>query len=203
MKKGLLLGVITASTAIACSAGFILGNKGVRIEAAKAGGKDRTLVFDKDVANVAQGNGAIASVGSMRAYTNTYTSLENGFAKAEDGKVCIYYNEIVGSGYNCYHGFEDASVTSLTIQYKADNDTFIYAEWGSLSAAFAISKFNDSTTTADVSKSDEIQTLTFNSGNFINNQETAKSSVYPVICIRTYGSVAVSFYSITVNYTCK
>ena len=48
MKKGLLLGVITASTAIACSAGFILGSKGVRFEAAKADPVYATITFDKD-----------------------------------------------------------------------------------------------------------------------------------------------------------
>ena len=45
MKKGLLLGTIAASTAIACAAGFVLANKnGVRFEATKA--TNKSIVLD-------------------------------------------------------------------------------------------------------------------------------------------------------------
>ena len=204
MKKGLLLGTIAASVTIACAAGFALANKnGIRFEAAKAGGKDRTLVFDKDVTNVAQGDGAVASLESMRAYTKIYTDLADGFTRAEDGKVCIYYKDLVGGGFNVYSGFGSATVTSITVQYKADNDTIIYACWSNLTETYEISNYADSSSSVNVSKSDVIQTLTINSGNFIDNQESAKASIYPVVSLRTLGSVAIDYYSIAVNYTCK
>ena len=45
MKKGLLLGTIAASTAIACAAGFAIAqNRGIRFEAAKAA--DKSFTFD-------------------------------------------------------------------------------------------------------------------------------------------------------------
>ena len=204
MKKKLVLGMSIGCAAIlACTTALALSHSNMlRV---KAGGNDRTLVFDKDSTITTSGNTLTASEGMMRFYGNYGQTLTDGLYRSYYGSshfVAIYYDELVGQGYNVYQGFNDATVTSITFVYQTSNGKSASIGWGNLSAdRSTVENYGGATTEFTFyGNSSVILTTTITEGDFFDNQANAKSSVYRCIVLR--GISEVDIYSVTVNYTC-
>ena len=204
MKKKLIIGMSLACAAILASTTALTLTHN-RMLTAKAGGNERTLVFDKDSEKSFSNNTATVSEGNMRIYSDFAFSLEDGLfttASQSGHYFAIYYNQIVGDGYNVYQGFNEATVTSVTIKYQVNNGHNVYLCWGNLKEDRSEMQYYGGATTeftcyGTVNPRED----TIAAGDFFDNQEAAKSSVYRAIAIR--GTVGVKIYSVTVNFTCK
>ena len=204
MKKKLIIGMSLACAAILASttALTLTHNK---MLTAKAGGNERTLVFDKDSEISFSNNTATASEGNMRLYSDFAFSVADGLfttASQSGHYFAIYYNQIVGDGYNVYQGFNEATVTSVTIKYQVNNGQNVYLCWGNLKEDRSEMQYYGGATTeftcyGTVNPRED----TIAAGDFFTNQENAKGSIYRAIAIR--GAVGVNIYSVTVNFTCK
>ena len=204
MKKKLIIGMSLACAAIlASTTALTLAHN--KMLTAKAGGNERTLVFDKDSEISFSNNTATASEGNMRLYSDFAVSVDDGLfrtASQSGHYFAIYYNQIVGQGYNVYEGFNEATVTSVTIKYQASNGQNPYLCWGNLKEDKSEMQFyGDATTQLTFYGTVNPREDTISTGDFFTNQENAKGSIYRAIAIR--GSVGVNIYSVTVNFTCK
>ena len=204
MKKKLIIGMSLACAAILASttALTLTHNK---MLTAKAGGNERTLIFNEDSEITFSNNTATASEGNMRLYCDYGFDMGQGMFLTASGSshyFGVYYNEIVGGGYNVYQGFNEATVTSVTIRYKTTNGQNVYLCWGNLKEDKSEMQFyGDATTEFTMYGSEFVREDTIAAGDFFTNQEAAKSSIYRAIAIR--GSHDVYVYGVTVNFTCK
>lgn len=208
MKKKLIT-VISLTSAVLMASATVLAlnhnhSSSTYADGIQVNGNDRTLVFDKDSNVSINSNNVSASVGKMRFfgyYGNMHSDrLFESFNSSS--YFVIYYDEIVGSGYTSYQGFNEATVTSITINYHASNGHEIYFGWGNFkdSPSISIQSYGDAVTEAQVYGSVSNKELTISTGDFFDNQDNAKGSIYRCIYIRNLGEMDI--YSVTVNYTC-
>lgn len=189
---------LTSVATIVASCAFILSSNKVAVS--KASGENRTLVMDKDTeVTINAGVGVASLERNLKAYSPNCEQLDNGFLRLNTGELIIYYDE-VGSG--SYHGFGEASISSVVATVKANNE-LIYAKWATLRSDYSEYLIYGGTSTGiSTELTDDEQVLNFNSGNFIDGQATAKGSMYYCIAINSLGNKAFDLISLTVNYTC-
>jgi len=204
MKKNLIIGISLACAAILASttALTLTHNKTLT---AKAGGNDRTLVWDEnDSVTLDQYNDGRAEDGMMGFYCRNAAQLSGGFISAK--KLFIHHQDDNGAASAPrYLGFSGSTVSSISISYKISSAENIMFRWSLLYTSTAINYDNEETriTKMALTPSEDVQTLTLAAGsNFIDEQASAKSSAYEVINIALESNNAFDIYSITVNYTC-
>ena len=204
MKKKLLIGMSIGCAALLTGTSVVALTHN-NILKVKAGGNERTLVFNEDSEITFSNNTATASEGNMRLYCDYGFDMGQGMFLTASGSshyFGVYYNELVGGGYNVYQGFNEATVTSVTIRYKTTNGQNVYLCWGNLKEDRSEMQFyGDATTQFTMYGSEIVREDTISAGDFFTNQEAAKSSIYRAIAIR--GSHDVYVYGVTVNFTCK
>ena len=123
MKKKLLIGMSIGCAALLTGTSVVALTHN-NILKATAGGNERTLVFNEDSEITFSNNTATASEGNMRLYCDYGFDMGQGMFLTASGSshyFGVYYNELVGGGYNVYQGFNEAIVTSVTIRYKTSN----------------------------------------------------------------------------------
>ena len=199
MKKKLIIGMSLACAAILASttALTLTHNK---MLTAKAGGNERTLVLDKNVSLTTSGSYGSSSIGMMSVSTYQTSQLEDGYANAK--LLCVYYPDYI-SNINTYGGFEQATVTSISISYKVAEAGTLQVKWGGRKGDGSLTSTSNSQyiTEETLTVSDDVQTFTVAAGsNFIDNQTAGKNSGFPSVYL--FGSIVVSLYNITINYTC-
>ncbi len=206
-KKFIFTMSIACAATLACTTMIALNHN--KIFATLAGGitengNDRTLIFDKDVALTATDHGYIGQVGKMVGRANWAQTLNNGFMKPTNGFFCIFYNQTLGlENYDYYYGFDQANVTSVSISYKVSTEATFYLKWSKVSATFSIANSSTAVCSQTATVSDDIQTMTFTTGAFFDEQATAKNQSYKGICLgQMDNSSSFELYSVVVNYTC-
>ena len=196
---------IACAATLACTTMIALNHN--KIFATLAGGitengNDRVLTFDKDSAVTFNSNHtAKVSHGKMSAFSNYASSIANGLMEATQGNLIIYYDELNG---NYYHGFEQATVTSVSVTYKCYENLSLNLYWGLLSVEeSSLIPHSEYASTTSITASSEPQTYTFTSGSFFADQATVKPGS-PSIYIKATGGMpsSICIYSVSISYTC-
>ena len=215
MKKGIIAIGMSAAAVIAVSAGLVIGKQNLlRTNAGlTASGANRTLVFDhnSEIHNEGSANDFYALEGMMKLRCLAGFSSNDGGLMRMQGSVIICYNEL--NENNIYYGFEQATVTSISMTYKlVGQETCDYlVRWIGWSENNSDVEHNPAKTNmieGSISTSEEYQTITWNTGDFFTNQETEKTygkgcgTILITTLFDEIGPYAL-VKDLTVTYTCK
>ena len=208
MKKKLIFGMTIACAAtLACSTLIAINHQ--KIFQTLAGGitengKDRVLTFDKDSPYTATEHGGYVQEGKFIGLANWGNTSTDGFIKVTDGFFLIFYNQTLGLEQNDYfYGFDQATVTSVSISYKVTEELPFYLKWAKIYSSYAPSSYSAAVCSQTATVSDEVQTMTFTSGDFFDNQTTAKANACKGILLgTTVNKKNFELFNVTVNYTC-
>ena len=174
MKKKLLIGMSIGCAALLTGTSVVALTHN-NILKATAGGNERTLVFNEDSEITFSNNTATASEGNMRLYCDYGFDMGQGMFLTASGSshyFGVYYNELVGGGYNVYQGFNEAIVTSVTIRYKTSNGQNVYLCWGNLKEDRTEMQFyGDATTQFTMYGSEIVREDTISAGDFFRSEE--------------------------------
>ena len=215
MKKGIISIGMSAAAVIAISAGLVIGKQNLlRTNAGlTASGANRTLVFDhnSEVHNEGSPNDFYVLEGNMKLRCAT------GYASNDGGLMRMYatsffcYNEV--NSDNIYYGFEQATVTSISMTYKliGEETSNYIVRWIGFSENSSDMEYNPAKTNmieGSISASEEYQTITWNTGDFFTNQEDEKTygkgcgNIMISTLFNQMGTY-VAIKNFTITYTCK
>lgn len=199
MKKKIFIGLSIGCTALLVGAATLALTHNNMLKV-KAGTNERTLVLDGNLPVTIQGLYGSSDIGMMSVSTYQVSQLEGGYANCKF--LCVYYPGYI-SGIGTYGGFQQSTVTSVSVSYKVTEASTMTVKWGGVREnGSLISTSNaDYYTEQSLTVSDSIQTFTVSAGsNFIDNQVAGKNTGFPSVFLG--GSGVVSVYSVTINYTC-
>ena len=198
-----LLGIGTSLICVLTTVMLVHNNKLSSSTSIVKNDDDRTFTLDTPL-NI-DGTIGTLNVDSLAIYASNCSSIENGVAKLNNGRMVIY----CPSGFNensYYYGFSGSTITEVSITYNNNNKArTIYLDWGGMTEGKTVTGGGTgSYSTFATSASNTNQTITTNSsGNFITSKNTNNKKGLEAIYIHTESNQAIDIISVTITYTCK
>lgn len=166
-------------------------------------GNQRTLTIDTEL-NI-EGKVGTANFGNIAVKSRDCSSLQGGVARLNTGNL-LFYCPTAEMVNNYYVGFASSTITGVQMTFNdLGTSRTLRLKWCKFGTNFSpedrgLSKANKYS--GPTEGSNDNQTLTVDSSDFIENQSADKNKGFSCIELSIEDSFPIELYSFTVTYTC-